>query len=597
MKPILSIQNGYIHFGSQVIVDNWECHVLLQDKICLIGQNGAGKTTLFKVLSQIITLDKGDYFKQPGLRIGYLQQKLIVDQNHKTTLDYMMQFCEEEYIALEFLSRLKVEPSWELTKLSGGQNRRLCLASALAQDPDVLLLDEPTNHLDIESIEWLEDYLNKFKGAFVVISHDRAFLKKISRKIWWLYQGEFLVHNEGYSNFEEFSERIFDEKERDAKRLNTQLKKETEWLHRGVTARRKRNQGRLKKLYELRDQKRKMMLQKPGTLQSMEIGKATQSQLILEAKDLCFELSGNRVVGPLNCRLLRNDRIGIIGPNGIGKTALIKVLLGQMSHSKGSIHFGDDIKFQYIDQTQSTIDVEKTVWENIADGGSGFVMVQGQQKHVVGYLKDFLFNELQVKGKTNLLSGGEKNRLALAKAFTQQFDLMILDEPTNDLDYDTLELLEEVLSEYKGALIVISHDREFLDQISTTLWILREDGKIHQHIGSYDDYKSKLNEQRAMTAKASSKSKSDDKAVNQPLKIKISYQDKYLHENLLKEIENINETLSDLEVKISDPDLYVKNVQLFNSYTSQIESLKNEIEQKETQWILIDEKITNHSNN
>lgn len=597
MKPILSIQNGFIHFGSQVIVDDWECHVMPQDKICLIGQNGAGKSTLFKVLSQLISLDKGDYFKQPGLRVGYLQQKLIVDQNHKTALDYMMQFCEEEYIALEFLSRLKVEPSWELTNLSGGQNRRLCLASALAQNPDVLLLDEPTNHLDIESIEWLEDYLNKFKGAFVVISHDRAFLKKISRKIWWLYQGEFFVHNEGYAKFEEFSERIFEEKERDSKRLNTQLKKETEWLHRGVTARRKRNQGRLKKLYELRDQKRKMMQQKQGSLQALEIGKATQSQLILEAQDLCFELPNNRVIGPLNCRLLRSDRIGIMGPNGVGKTALIKVLLNQMSHSKGSIRFGDDIKVQYIDQTQSSIDGEKTVWENIADGGSAYVMVQGQEKHVVGYLKDFLFNELQVKGKANLLSGGEKNRLALAKAFTQQFDLMILDEPTNDLDYDTLELLEEVLSDYKGALIVISHDREFLDQISTLLWIIREDGKIYQHIGSYDDYKTKVLDQELADLKSVSKYKSLQKADLQPLKIKISYQDKYLHENLLNEIEMLNEKLLNLENKISDPDFYGKNIQLFNEYVSQIDTLKKEIESKENQWILIDEKIKKMSIN
>ncbi len=592
MNPIISIQDGYLHFGSQVIVDRWMCHIMPQDKICLIGQNGAGKSTLFKVLSQMLTLDKGDYFKQPGTRIGYLQQKLIVDDDQLTTLEYMMQFCEEEYIALEFLSRLKIDSSWILQKLSGGQNRRVCLASALAQNPDVLLLDEPTNHLDVESIEWLEDYLNKFRGAYVVISHDRAFLKKVSRKIWWLYQSEFMIHNEGYSKFAEFSEKVFEEKEKETKKLNTQLKKETEWLHRGVTARRKRNQGRLSRLHELRATKQKMLLQKPGSLQSVEIQKATQSQLVLEAKDLCFELSGNRVVGPLNCRLLRNDRIGIIGPNGIGKTALIKVLLNQTEHSKGSIQFGEDIKIQYIDQTQSTIDSEKTVWENITDGGCGHVMVQGQQKHVVGYLKDFLFDEFQIKGKTNLLSGGEKNRLALAKAFTQQVDLLILDEPTNDLDYDTLELLEEILSEYKGALIIVSHDRAFLDQISTVLWIIDSSGKIHQHVGSYDDFKSKQSEHDSVIQKNVTKSKQVDKTIQQA-KVKISYKDKYLHENLLSEIDSLNKKLLDLETKISDPDLYAKNIKLFNDYNIQIEDLKNLIDEKEMQWISLDEKLTN----
>lgn len=584
-------------------MDKWTLHVHHRDHICLVGRNGCGKSTLLKVIGGIQDVDSGTFFKTPGLRVAYLPQRLIHYQADQTALDYVLAFALEDYLADLYLTELKVPFDKRLCEMSGGEQRRLSLAATLSQNPDVLLLDEPTNHLDITSIEWLEQHLKTFKGAFIVISHDRQFSKAISNKTWWIDRGVVHQNNHGFSAFEEWSEGIWEKEEREKEWLDTQLRKEAQWLLRGVTARRKRNQGRLQKVMHMRAERRALATNSRKTIDRQNDGIHFQSfgasQMILEAKGITKSYHDRTLLKPFDLRLLKGDRIGIIGPNGIGKSTLIKILVGQIQPDTGSVRHNTQLAITYLDQMQETLDLNKTVMANVCEAGADHVVAQGESRHVVAYLKDFLFEESQIRGMTHILSGGERNRLALAKALTKPCDLLVLDEPTNDLDSDTLDLLVEILSDFKGTLLVISHDRDFLDQMVTSLIAFDQTGHAKEYVGGYQDYlRQKAAEDHDHTHKNSEKPgrgketahlKAERKAES-PKQTRLSYSEKRELDQLPDHMQKLEDLIHDCMKKIDDPTFYQKAPHDFERTTQTLEKAREQLDQLEMRWLELDEK-------
>ncbi len=590
--PIYTLKDISLTFGVRPLFTSVSLNISKGDKICLVGRNGSGKSTLLKVISGNIIPDTGEIFIQPGTKISYMEQNETFKE-YNTLKDIVLagisssNKTEEEYKADILINDLEIDAKASPLTASGGELKKASLAKALISNPDILLLDEPTNHLDIKTIEKLEKIINENKGAVIVISHDRSFLNKISNKTLWLDRGVVYTNNQGFSTFESWQEELLEQEIIKQKNLNKKIEEETEWLHKGVTARRKRNQGRLRRLQQLR-QERKEQIKKIGSVE-LEIKEGDmRSKLVMEAKHISKTFGSRDIVKDFSIRVLKGNRIGIVGPNGAGKTTLIKMLTKNLEPDTGFVRLGKNLEMAYFDQNREKLDPEKTLWRTLCGEGD-HIYVRGHYRHVVAYLKDFLFTPDQAKSPVSCLSGGEKNRLMLALSLAKESNFLVLDEPTNDLDMDTLDLLQEVLDEYQGTILLISHDRDFLDKISTSMLYMKGDGSIIEHVGSYDElYKKYINIKNKEEKKDVVKRQDKSQIKSETKSLKLSYKDQRLYEVLPSEIEKLEKEILNIEKELADNTLFARDENKFYNLTKKLEEFKQEKDEKETKWLEIE---------
>ena len=552
------------------------------DKVFLVGRTGSGKSTLLKVLAGLIPLDGGERFVQPGTRIAYLDQDPTI--HGETVIAYAGADLapEAQHRAEALLDALGLDPNRVTEGLSGGERRRAALTRALAVQPDVLLLDEPTNHLDLPAIRWLERQVETFRGALMTISHDRAFLRAVSRQTVWLDRGKAQRNGAGFSDFESWSETVLEQEAHDLHTLDKTLEAEARWLARGVTARRKRNQGRLRRLMDLRQERAAYAGPQGAAKLAAEVGR-DGGRLVVEAKDIAKGFAGVPVLADFSTRILRGDRIGIVGPNGAGKSTLVKLLTGGLVPDRGTVKLGTNLDIAYFDQHRAQLDMDSTPWDVLTGGSGDQVEVRGVKRHVMGYLKDFLFEERQARTPISKLSGGERNRLLLAALLAKPANVLILDEPTNDLDMDTLDVLEEMLADFAGTLILVSHDRDFLDRLVTSTMVLEGDGRVEEYVGGYSDYL----RQRAQAAPAvlSDKPATAASSAKPKAQTKLSYKDQRELDGLPACMDALRQEIAKLEKTLSDPSLFSANPSAYQTATARHGAAQSELAQAEERWL------------
>ncbi len=585
--PILAFEDLGLVQGSGWLFRNLDIHIGPRDRLALIGRNGAGKTTLLKLLGGSVIADEGRRTIVPGTRVVILEQEPDL-RGFATLRDYVMAGDDApvSYEADSIADQLGIDLSREAGSASGGERRRAAIVRALAQDPDVLLLDEPTNHLDIGAIEWIEDWLKRFRGAFVVISHDRTFLTRLTKQTLWLDRGAIRRAEIGFGGFEAWTEQVYAEEQRQAEKLDARLKLEEHWLLRGVTGRRKRNQGRLTKLHEMRAE-RASMIGPQGSANLTTSSDDTKSKVVIDAKNVTKAYGDRTIIGDLTLRVTRGDRIGIVGRNGAGKSTLLKLLTGEIEPDSGTIKLAKTLDAVVIDQQRSLMAPEKTVREVVVDGGE-WIDVLGVRKHIHGYLKDFLFDPNMVDAKIGSLSGGERSRLLLAREFAKPSNLLVLDEPTNDLDLETLDLLQEVIGDYDGTVLIVSHDRDFLDRTVTITLGLDGSGTVDVVAGGYEDWEKR----RASTTtgkRASKKVAATAPPVPAP-RAKLTYKDQRDYELLPKRIEALDAQIAADATRLAAPDLYMRDHATFTRLTAAIEAARAEKEAAELRWLTLAEQ-------
>ncbi|HVJ01331.1 MAG TPA: ATP-binding cassette domain-containing protein [Sphingomonas sp.] len=586
--PVLAYENLGLIQGSGWLFRGLDIYVGERDRLALIGRNGAGKTTLLKLIAGAIDSDEGRRTIVPGTRVVMLEQEPRM-QGCATLLDYVLSGSDapQQHEAEAIADQLGIDLSREAKTASGGERRRAAIARALAQDPDVLLLDEPTNHLDLAAIEWLEEWLNRFTGAFIVISHDRTFLTRLTRQTLWLDRGTIRRAEIGFGGFEAWTEQVYAEEERNAQRLDAKLKIEEHWLQRGVTGRRRRNQGRLEKLKEMRAT-RAAMLGPQGAAKLVTSADDTNTKVVIDAKHVTKKFGDRAIIKDLTFRVTRGDRIGIVGANGAGKSTLLKLLTGELQPDEGSVTLAKTLDGVIIDQQRSLMAPDKTVRDVLADGGD-WIEVLGVRKHVHGYLKEFLFDPGLADAKVGSLSGGERSRLLLAREFARRSNLLVLDEPTNDLDLETLDLLQEVIADYEGTVLIVSHDRDFLDRTVTVTLGLDGSGSVDVVAGGYADWEAKrrprAEPKKAAPAKAAP-------VIEAPkVRTKLSYKDQRDYDLLPKRIEEIEAQIAKDEAALADPDLYARDPGKFAKLSDGISKLRDEKDAAEMRWLELAEQV------
>ena len=595
--PLLSLREVDLHWGSDPVLDKLEMHIGHNDRLCLIGRNGAGKSTLLKVIAGIIDSDGGERWLQPGATAAYLPQEPDAS-GHDTLRDYILagltnQSGEEDYKADVLIADLCVEGDADPLTASGGELRRAALARTLITEPDLLLLDEPTNHLDITIIDWLEGYLKNWRGAMVLISHDRTFLGNLATACLWLDRGKIRRFDGRFDKFDAWQEKTFAEEADALKKLNKVIKDETRWSVEGISARRTRNQGRLRRLHALRDERRNIVKAKGDVTISLGGGGKSGARVV-ETKNISKTYDGRSLFSDFSIRIARGDRIGIIGPNGAGKSTLIKILMGEIAPDEGTVQLGTNLQPIIIDQKRANLKDDMSVMDVLTGGDGDWIFVGDESRHVMTYLKEFLFDPSQARTPVSSLSGGERNRLLIAANFAKKSNLMVLDEPTNDLDMETLDLLQETLADYKGTILLVSHDRDFLDRVVTSTIVLEGDGTIMEYPGGYSDYRA----QRANSAAADSafdmgRQKKKSKVVSlsgaPKNKKKLSFKDQHALDTLPAEVESLSMQISELEAQISDPQLYSKDPSAFSRISDQLTEMRSSLEEKELRWLELEE--------
>lgn len=590
--PIYTIRGAKLSFGLNPLFTDVDLYINRGDKICLVGRNGCGKSTLLKVIAREIEPDEADFFIQPGVRIGYMPQE--PDFTGFKTLREVVEagLSKEEknqtYRADRLIEYFAINENQNPEQSSGGERRKAALARSLIGEPDILLLDEPTNHLDITTIEKLEDLIKKFSGAVIVISHDRMFLDHISQTTFWLDRGVLRRNNKGFGAFEEWEDQVIEQEIIEQKALNKKIAEETEWLHKGVTARRRRNMGRLRRLQQLR-QERREQIKMTGSVNLEAETAELRSKMVIEAKHISKSFGDREIVKDFSIRVIKGNKIGIVGPNGSGKTTLIKLLTKRLEPDSGFVRIGKNLEEAYFDQNRITLDPKKTLWKTLCNEGD-HIWVRGHFRHVVAYLKDFLFKPDQAQCPVSTLSGGEKNRLMLALALAKQSNFLVLDEPTNDLDMDTLDLLQEVLDDYEGTILIVSHDRDFMDKVATSLIYMRGDGTVYEHVGSYSELLEKLKGIPLKTDNRKQNTKEEPKTREKNKTLKLSYKEQYMLENLPKEIEKLGEENKAIEVALGNANLYTDDPQKFDELTSKLAANKENLEKMENQWLEVQMK-------
>lgn len=597
--PLLTIREGEVRFGHDVLFHDIAFSIHPGDRFCLVGRNGCGKSTLFRTIIGERELDAGERFVQQGVSIGYLPQEVAADEDI-AVWDYVLgglpaeeRGDENRYRAEVVLEPLDVSPDARMDQLSGGQKRRASLARALIAEPDILLLDEPTNHLDIGAIDWLEGFLKQFKGGVLVVSHDRTFLKNISNRILWLDRGHLRAYDKGYTLFEEWSEMIMEQEAARLQKLGRKLGEEEHWRERGVTARRKRNVRRMRELHALREQikrDRSRYTNAQGMVQLPPLKSSEASKLVVELDGIRKAYGEHVIIKSFTTRILRGEKIGIIGRNGSGKSTLVKIIVGELEPDAGTVERGAKLRFAYFDQNRDLLNPSKTLWETLCPTGGDTVFVHGERpRHVVAYLKDFLFDSAQAKSPVSSLSGGEANRLMLAIILAQPSDVLVLDEPTNDLDVDTLDMLQDMLADYPGTVLVVSHDRDFLERTVSRTIACEGYGIVQEYVGGWEDYISqRKTPEEPRPIKPTAKAKKAEPEAAKPAakaKTKLSFNEKHALETLPGEIQSLETRIVGLEKELADPALFTRNPQRFTDATRELETAQEQLEKAEERWL------------
>jgi ATP-binding cassette subfamily F protein uup len=592
--PLLHLQSISLTFGGTPLLENAELAVSPGERVCLVGRNGSGKSTLLKIAAGSVAFDGGTRFVQPGATMRYLPQEPDFS-GHATVESYVeagLAPGDEPYRAQYYLSELGLSGETSTANLSGGEARRAALARTLAPAPDILLLDEPTNHLDLPVIEWLEGELKSMRAALVLISHDRRFLENLSRATVWLDRGVTRRIDEGFSAFEAWRDAFFEQEERDRHKLERKIAAEGDWLRYGVTARRKRNVRRLGALYSMRDELREQR-RAVGQVKLTATEGETSGKIVIEAVGVSKSYGGHPIVADFSMRIARGDRIGIVGPNGAGKTTLINMLTGILEPDTGEVTLGANLQMVTLDQRRESLDPQWTLSQALTGGSGDTVEVGGEKKHVVGYMKDFLFQPEQMRTPIRVLSGGERGRLMLARALAKPSNLLVLDEPTNDLDLETLDLLQELLADYNGTLILISHDRDFIDRVVTSTIVFEGEGRWVEYAGGYSD----MVAQRGYGVAALSRGSGEGvgkipapvvKAEPAQKKRRMSFKEKHALETLPGKIREAEAEIEKLRKQLDDPDLYTREPARFEALTQKIAKAQLALNEAEEQWLSLE---------
>ncbi len=580
--PLLHLQNIRLALGTTNLLDGAELAVGPGDRVCLVGRNGSGKSTLLRVAAGLLPIDGGIRFMQPGATVRYLPQEPDL-AGYSSTLAYAEAGLgpgDDRHRVRALLDRLGLTGDEHPDRLSGGEARRAAIARALAPEPDILLLDEPTNHLDLPAIAWLEAELASLRSAVVIISHDRRLLTSLSRSIVWLDRGITRRIDRGFGHFEAWREEVLEQEERDSHKLGRKLVMEEDWLRYGVTARRKRNVKRLAALHELRATRRTLPT---GTAKLQAADVQISGKLVMVAEGISKAFGDRVVVRNLSTRVLRGDRLGIIGPNGAGKTTLLSMLTGQLAPDSGTVTLGAALTMVTLDQRRDSLDPDATLADTLTGGRGDTMLVNGERRHVIGYMKDFLFLPEQARTRVGVLSGGERGRLALAVALAQPTNLLVLDEPTNDLDLETLDLLQETLADHPGTVVLVSHDRDFLDRVCTNVIASEGDGNWVEYAGGYSDMLTQRGEIAEVAAPARSKSAPAQRTAA-PVR-KLSFKDKHELENLPKKLEELHGQVATLNQRLADPTLYSRDRASFDRSTAALAAAEKALAQAEERWL------------
>ncbi len=593
--PLLALQDIRLTLGTTPLLTGAELAVGAGERLCLVGRNGSGKSTLLKIAAGLIQPDAGNVFIQPGATVRYLPQEPDLS-GYSSVLAYVEEGLgpnDDPYRARYLLEQLGLTGDEGTQRLSGGEARRAALARVLAPNPDILLLDEPTNHLDLPAIAWLEQELASLRSALVLISHDRRLLESLSRSIVWLDRGTARRLDRNFSHFETWRDETLEQEERDRHKLGRKLAMEEDWLRYGVTARRKRNVKRLAGLHTLREQ-RKQRSGPTGGARLVASEGDLSGKLVAVAEDVSLSFGDRPIVKHLTTRILRGDRVGIIGANGAGKTTLLSMLTGQLPPDSGEIKVGASLQMVTLDQRRASLDATKTLADTLTGGHGQTVDVAGQSRHVIGYMKDFLFTPEQARTPVGVLSGGERGRVTLAVALAKQSNLLVLDEPTNDLDLETLELLQELLADYPGTVILVSHDRDFLDRVCTSVINAEGDGLWIEYAGGYSDMLTQKGKPATLAPQAGTapkaKSNAQASATSSGAAKKLSFKDKHALETLPKRIDQLGADIAKLRRILSDPKLYAKDRPGFTRAMDALAAAEAELAAAEEQWLALEMK-------
>ena len=589
--PLLHLRDIHLTFGGTPLLAGAEISVSPGERVCLVGRNGSGKSTLLKIAAGLVEFEGGEVYLHPGATVRYLPQEPDFS-GYPTSLAYVeggLAPGDDPYRARYILESLGLSGEEDPAKLSGGEARRAALARVLAPEPDILLLDEPTNHLDLPAIEWLENELQRSKSAIVLISHDRRFLQNLSRATVWLDRGTTRRMDEGFAKFEEWRDAILEEEERDQHKLERKIAMEMDWLRYGVTARRKRNVRRLGLLHQMRRDHRSHRGAQGDVKMASQEGE-TSAKIVIEAKNISKSFGDLNVVRDVSLRIARGDRIGIVGANGAGKTTLLSLLTGTLAPDSGTIKIGANVAMVSLDQRRESLDPEATVADTLTGGRSDMVVIDGQPRHVIGYMKDFLFAPEQARTPLRALSGGERGRLMLARALASASNLLVLDEPTNDLDLETLDLLQELLADYAGTLLLISHDRDFIDRVVTSVLVSEDGGKWVDYAGGYSDMLAQGGRAVAAREKAAARTERAPRAevVAAPAttsRKRLSPADQHALKTLPKQIDTLTAEISMLQDAVANPALYAKDPALFTRATGRLAAAQAELADAEDKWL------------
>jgi ATP-binding cassette subfamily F protein uup len=598
--PLLQLNEISLTFGGDPIFDGLSLVAQPGDRVALVGRNGSGKSTLMKVMGGLVEPDSGEVIAGPGVSVGYMEQE--PDLSGFATLgDFAAHGLDESemYKVERAGAGLKFDPARPVETASGGECRRAALARLMAGGPDLMLLDEPTNHLDIEAIAWLESELKATRKGYILISHDRAFLQALTLATLWIDRGMVKRQERGFGEFEAWRDATWEEEDTQRHKLNRKIKAEARWAVEGISARRKRNQGRVRALQELRAERAGQITRQGAAAMAFEAGKKS-GRKVIEATQITKAFGDKKILEPFDITINRGDRIALVGPNGVGKTTLLNMMIGREEPDTGTIKLGTNLELALFDQSRAQLDGDMTLWESLTgdpemrvSGKADQVMVRGMPKHVVGYLKEFLFDEGQARAPVRSLSGGEKARLLLAKLMARSSNFLVLDEPTNDLDIETLDLLQDLLGQYDGTVVLVSHDRDFLDRVAVTTIAMEGDGKATVYAGGWSDYIAQRNqddfgESVVKSKRSASKGKEKDEAPKSGL----SFTEKHRLETIPAEMEQLEAEIGKLQELMSDPELFTANPVKFQKATDALIERQSKLDVAEEEWMLLEEKAT-----
>ena len=598
--PQISLKNIFLSFGEKQIFEGLNLLVKPRDRIALVGRNGSGKSTLLKVLQGLILQDEGERILSKGVSVGYMEQDPNLSE-FATLKDYVCSeiLVNDYHLGEKVAKNLGIDLDVPINESSGGERRRAALTKLVAENHDVMLLDEPTNHMDVEAIEWLEAELKSSPKSYIIISHDRKFLSNLTNDTIWLDRGQARRCSIGFGGFESWRDKIWHEEDEKIHKLKRKIRSESRWALEGISARRKRNQGRLRNLEKLRAEQRSYIPR--SALAKMKLESRTKSgQLVLKVDKVSKSFGDHCIIRNFSIQIKKGDRIGIVGPNGIGKTTLLKMLLGEINPDLGTAKLGSNLVVAKFDQMREQLNLENSLWQNLTDdpsmkslGQDGQIMVRGNPKHVAGYLKDFLFSESQLRSPVKSLSGGEKARLLLAKLMAKESNLLILDEPTNDLDLETLDLLQEVIAEYEGTVLLVSHDRDFLNRTVDTSIILTGQGEFVKISGVWEEYKKLKAKEKIQNKEEHSdkkKNKSKPPKGERPPKAEFSFVDKHRLDELPNLIDRLEYEIKQLETFLSDSNLYLEYPSKFEKASAALVERQAELRELEDEWLKLEEK-------